>query len=304
MISFVFADDVHHTLCGSVLLIPCVAGHGSGVWTDPKHYHSAESLAGIRVVSEFPAHILNVVGTDDGTTWWAASGSCSGVGMTKIRFDLSSKGGPAVVDGTWAQAPDGSGQHIDFADGNRWSRLTKPTEAFARRDGVDDHVGVFIDPRLHEDGTSWAGLRVIAEAPPHVLAMVGSDDGDSFWFLKGKCTGADMTNIHFDFSPKGGPTDLVAKWHGAASNSTPLSIVWSASNKWFKAGASKSAMADVHLDWLDVRAAEVRDRNAERSTSWMRAMRFGALALLALLAVFAAMVRLYRHSRLSKPAPL
>ena len=159
-----------------LLLTPCVTGHGSGVWTDPKHYR-ADSLAGLRVISESPSHVLNVLGTDDGTTWWSAKGACSGQSMTQISLDLSPKGGPIDVKGTWAPTDDG-GQRIIFADGNAWSLLMRPTPAFARQDGVDDHVGLFVDPRHYVDADSWAGLRFIAESPPHVLAMVGSDDGD------------------------------------------------------------------------------------------------------------------------------
>ena len=78
---------------GLAVNLPHVAGHGSGAWKDAHHYVDDSSLAGLRFISETPAHTLKVVGTDDGTTWWAIEGSCSGPGMTVIKFDFSPKGG-------------------------------------------------------------------------------------------------------------------------------------------------------------------------------------------------------------------
>ena len=70
------------------------------------------------------------------------------------------------------------------------------------------HHGVYVDP-AHCTGTgSWAGMRTIAEDPPHVLTMIGSDDGDAWWKIEGSCSGADMSRLTFDFSSKGGPSDL------------------------------------------------------------------------------------------------
>ena len=40
-----------------------------------------------------------------------------------------------------------------------------------------------------------------------------------------------MTSIHFDFSPKGGPADLVGKWAPAPARS----ITWPDGNAWTKA---------------------------------------------------------------------
>ena len=218
-------------------LAASAAAHGSGVWKDPNHYISDSSLAGLRFVSEFPPHVLNLVGTDDGKTWWALSGTCSGPAMTEINIDFSPKGGPGAVTGTWAKS--GGVESITFPDGNTWVLAEKPTWAIAAPDGVDDHVGIFRDPNHFVSPKSWAGLRFIAEFPPHELRMVGSDDGNvrGMWFLAGTCTGADMSAIHFDFSPKGGPADLTGKWRPAPDSS----ITWPDGNAWTKVGAPTAA---------------------------------------------------------------
>ena len=180
-------------------LAASAAAHGSGVWKDPNHYISDSSLAGLRFVSEFPPHVLNLVGTDDGKTWWALSGTCSGPAMTEINIDFSPKGGPGAVTGTWAKS--GGVESITFPDGNTWVLAEKPTWAIAAPDGVDDHVGIFRDPNHFVSPKSWAGLRFIAEFPPHELRMVGSDDGNvrGMWFLAGSCTGAGLRTGGFGF---------------------------------------------------------------------------------------------------------
>jgi len=94
--------------------------------------------------------------------------------------------------------------------------------------------GAWSDPGHTKEGKDHAGVRYIAESPPHVLTMVGSDDGSSWWSLKGWCDGDDMTNIHFDFSPKGGPKDLVGKWIRHEDSS--LAICWPDGNCWTSIG--------------------------------------------------------------------
>ena len=214
--------------CLGLALVACVDGHGAGAWKDPHHYRSDSSLAGLRFISEYPPHTLNVVGTDDGTTWWALKGTCSGPGMTVIKLDFSSKGGPADATGTWAT--QGKTPTITWPDGNVWVLQATPTKAVWMDDGLDDHVGIFMDP--HHVGAGWQGLRIVAESPAHVLKMVGADSADStrFWYLEGYCDGPTMTGIHFDFTPKGGPANLEGVWAPAPSRS----ITWPDGNKWRK----------------------------------------------------------------------
>ena len=159
--------------------------------------------------------------------------------MTKIHLDFSPKGGPADAAGTWSAGAAGA-ESIAFPDGNTWQLLAAPTAAVKSNDGLDDHAGIFLDPKHSAVGVSWSGVRAIAEFPPHVLQMVGSDDGSSFWHLSGSCTGPAMTQIHFDFSAKGGPKDLVGEWKSAPTRA----IVWPDSNAWAKpAGGGAAGLA-------------------------------------------------------------
>jgi len=259
--------------------------HGAGVWKDPNHYVGDHSLAGLRFVSESPPHTLRLVGTDDGTTWFALRGTCSGRGMTVIKFDFSRKGGPKELAGTWASV--GATQNITWPDGNKWTLLKAPTPAF-RSDPLDDHAGVFFDPNHHVPGT-WKGLRLIAEDPPHSLKMVGSDDGvlTGMWFLEGRCTGVHMTSIHFDFSPKGGPADLVGVWAAAPART----ITWPDGNAWSKAPPALDHPRD------DPRGqavyAESLSASAARSGGSGSA---GAGVFLALAGLLAAFAYVRRHS--------
>ena len=65
---------------------------GAGAWIDPHHYKGPDSFAGLRFISEHPMHVLNVVGSDDGLTWFTVHGGCSGPSMQTLTFDFSSKG--------------------------------------------------------------------------------------------------------------------------------------------------------------------------------------------------------------------
>ena len=185
----------HATRVAAFVALVARATAKNGAFRDPKHYQGDDSLAGLRFCSEVSPHETKIVGTDEGVTWWAMSAN-------------------------------------DTFFGSTWTAVAAPTPAFAKSDGLDDHAGPFIDRNHFVTAASWAGLRVIAEDPPHILQMVGSDDGEphNFWFLEGKCTGPEMTAIHFDFSPKGGPADLTGTWAPAPYRS----ITWPDGNAWAK----------------------------------------------------------------------
>ena len=207
------------------------SAHGAGVWKDPNHYVGEESLAGLRFIAEQPAHILQVVGTDDGVTWWHITGTCSGEGMTNINLDFSPKGGPSGVTGKWTYDPQWviAREKIHFPDGNVWESTGYVPGAIELDDAVDDHVGVFVDPNHHVADT-FKGLRFFAEFPPHQLKVVGIDDEDptKAFFIEGSCSGPDMSDIYLDFRPKGGP-ELTGKWKGGART-----ITWPDGNVWSK----------------------------------------------------------------------
>ena len=73
-------------------------------------------------------------------------------------------------------------------------------------------AGAWLDPKHQSDESPLAGMRFVAESPPHHLTLVGTDDGKTWYTLKGTCSGPSMTKIMFDFSPKGGPKDLTGTY--------------------------------------------------------------------------------------------
>ena len=108
----------------ALAMLTGVAAHGSGAWRDPKHAVEG-SYAGMRYIAEGPPHILKMVGSDDGETWWSIEGSCSGPKMTTMHFDFSSKGGPSDATATWNKDSNGKVTML-FGDGNAWE-LMAPT---------------------------------------------------------------------------------------------------------------------------------------------------------------------------------
>ena len=63
----------------------------------------------------------------------------------------------------------------------------------------------------------------------HKLSLIGSDDGETWFSVSGFCDGPGMTNIHFDFSPKGGPADATATW---TKENGIVRLVWGDGNTW------------------------------------------------------------------------
>ena len=265
-------------LRGLLLLatLPLAAAKGAGAWLDPKHYKGRASFAGMRFIAEDPPHVLNVVGTDDGVEWWHLKGACGGRDMTDITIDFAPKGGPGSVKGKWGRNlpvtsggpvppndPDGhpivAAHTIKFPDGNSWYLLETPLPAPAqpvrasRR--YDDHVGAFTDPKHSKAaGASYAGYRFISESPPHVLSTVGSDDGETWWFVSGSCADPRMSVITLDFTPKGN-TLLVGEWVAGGNTAKPGVIRWPDGNAWTHVetpGARVGAVSGLGAKrWLD-----------------------------------------------------
>ena len=106
--------------------------------------------------------------------------------------------------------------------------------------------GAWKDLNHYKGSDSFAGMRYVSEGPPHKLTMVGSDDGESWWSLTGFCDGGDMTNIHFDFSSKGGPKDLTGKW--AKDDKGKVTITWPDGGVWeLAAETSDSKLVPVPI---------------------------------------------------------
>jgi hypothetical protein len=112
-------------MCGLAVAVP-----HHGAYADPKHYAGPSSWAGLRFIQEGPAHILSLVGTDDGENWWTVQGSCSnppdGPRMSVIKFDFSPKGGPKDLTGRAVRHDNGTAQ-IVWPDGNAWTLVPDPS---------------------------------------------------------------------------------------------------------------------------------------------------------------------------------
>ena len=53
------------------------------------------------------------------------------------------------------------------------------------------------------------------------------------------CTGKLMSDIHFDFSPKGGPADLIGIWFAP-----DRTITWPGGNTWKKVSDAAKSLAE------------------------------------------------------------
>ena len=103
---------------------------------------------------------------------------------------------------------------------------------FAGALGVTDAhgAGVWRDPTHYVSDESFAGLRFISEFPAQKLTIVGTDDGASWWMLEGSCSGDLMTEINFDFLPKGGSGMLTGRWQ--YNEEGVATIIWPDGNQW------------------------------------------------------------------------
>lgn len=174
---------------GSIIAGAAPASVFSGEYSDPNHPGMKRSIeaVGSKIV---------IKGSDDGLNVWELTAVPKG---ESVLIDFSPKGGPKDLLGKW----DGSG--IVFPDGNKWSKITPNT-----------FVGDYADP-------NHPGMpRKISLGAKGALTIKGSDDGEAFWELAGTVSGP---NVLIDFSPKGGPKDLVGKWDGSG-------IIFPDGNKW------------------------------------------------------------------------
>lgn len=183
-----------------------VPGDIGGFYKDPNHYKKG-TFAGTRMISaragDQQSDVITLIGSDDGTAFWTLLGRFTSPSRSDLVIDFSPKGGPAGLAGKFA------GNNITFADGNVWVRASKPDDAKdAQTSNSDDIGGFYTDPNHFKEG-SFAGTRMVSdvqgEARSNDIALVGSDDGDTFWTLHGRFTSEARRELFIDFSPKGGP---------------------------------------------------------------------------------------------------
>lgn len=175
---------------------PAKAAEPPAVWagrySDPNHPR------GYREVS-LKGSALTIVGRDepDGAKW-TLSATANGA---SAKIDFSPKGGPKDLGATLAA----DSSSIRFPDGNVWTKLS-PWD------------GRYSDP---SHPTGYRDVTVRGNA----LTIAGRDEPTAAaWKLSAKVDGASAL---VDFSPKGGPKDLLAKLEGA-------NIVFPDGNSWRK----------------------------------------------------------------------
>jgi len=144
------------------------------------------------------------------------------------RLETLNRGGPPGLAGTWTAAG------IQWEDGNAWAFASVPPFGISNQNLASTEIGgLFKDPNHFKFG-SFAGTRMISDEvgdePGTDLFIVGSDDGDAFWYLEGEFTNKGRGELTVNFAPKGGPSNLTGIYNGTA-------IVWEDGNAWPKAGA-------------------------------------------------------------------
>ena len=95
-----------------------------------------------------------------------------------------------------------------------------------------------------------------ASQPSQEINLVGSDEGDKFWSLRGRFTDSARSKFIVDFSPKGGPANLFGYCSGADQ------IRWADGNSWWReplqAGWARDPRSLASLKYLSQsEAAEV-----------------------------------------------
>lgn len=136
---------------------------------------------------------------------------------TEMIIDFSPKGGPKDLLAKW----DGPRNGIAFPDGNLWAKKEKSAPPVHEKSPFE---GDFHDPNHPE------GYRKIT-VKEGVCTVVGCDGpGKKEWTFVQNVIGGQMgTEMVIDFSPKGGPKDLLAKWDGARNG-----IAFPDGNLWAK----------------------------------------------------------------------
>jgi len=190
-----------------------------GFYTDPNHYE-AGTLKGARMLSSGGSgDTFTLVGSDDGTRFWGLTGRFTDKAAGKVAIDFSSKGGPADASVTFAAGK------LTFGDGNSWTRLPSPPDGLRPTAG-SNAGGLYTDPGHYKAGT-FAGTRMLSsgDASGGALAVVGSNDGATFWSVPGRFGDKAGRKLVVDFSPRGGPLDLLGAYSAGK-------IGWMDGNAW------------------------------------------------------------------------
>lgn len=165
-----------------------------GFFVDSNHF-KGDSFAGTRMISDMYNRMTSdrhadtqdstifLIGSDDGTTFWSLQGAWVDRDVGNLTVDFSPKGGPANLSGVCTN------DTIAWEDGNAWFLLSKPLFAMSQAISVaKDMGGFYVDPDKTQSDT-FAGARMISDSVPKSpaldLLVIGSNDGSSFFYLRG-----------------------------------------------------------------------------------------------------------------------
>eukprot|EP00746_Dinoflagellata_sp_MGD_P163413 gnl/MRDRNA2_/MRDRNA2_91436_c0_seq1.p1 gnl/MRDRNA2_/MRDRNA2_91436_c0~~gnl/MRDRNA2_/MRDRNA2_91436_c0_seq1.p1 ORF type:complete len:242 (+),score=31.42 gnl/MRDRNA2_/MRDRNA2_91436_c0_seq1:71-796(+) len=213
-----------------------------GFYTDPNHYRPG-TWAGTRMVSDSvgdkSGDAITLIGSDDGTEFWAVTGEWTNKKAGKFLVDFSPKGGPADVEGKFSDTGT-----LTWPDGNHWTRQASPQFKVAPLlpgKSTSDIGGFYTDPNHYKPG-GFAGTRMVSDSYGNkeggVLRVMGSDDGTHFWTVFGHYQDKTEGKFGVDFSPKGGPADLAGTFDQMKQR-----LVWPDGNSWTKVSAARGDSA-------------------------------------------------------------
>lgn len=175
-------EEVSDTFDEYVALLPSVF---DGRFADPNHPNGYRAIAVAQGVA-------TITGKDEprDAEWTLSARVRGGQFGREMLVDFSPKGGPKDLLAKWSPAKNA----IEFPDGNAWPKLP----VFA---------GKFADPNHPK------GYRKISVADG-VATITGKDEPrDKEWTISARVSGGQFGNeMLIDFSPKGGPKNLLAKW--------------------------------------------------------------------------------------------
>lgn len=214
----------------------------SAYFRDPKHYKEG-TFAGSRFVTtkagDKETDDITLIGSDDGVNFWTLHGKQAQT-RCDIVVDFSPKGGPASLSGRYEPET----KAIVWSDTNFWNEINIPDFAWGTDSATDKEIaGVYWGSDSIKPKT-WAGVRMISDSEGDKkgddLTLIGTDDGKSFWMLKGKSTGTvdGKAGITVDFSPVGGAISS----SGTFANGE---ISWKYITSWPKKTASGNGIVQV-----------------------------------------------------------
>jgi hypothetical protein len=151
-----------------------------GVYSNSNFKASAMNFAGLRSVSD--GKVLTFVGSDDGKVFWNVHGKWTDKSKGEFIAFFSHRG-DGHHDTTGKLSKDGISWNS--TEDKAWKPMTKPSFSLKQEPFAEPTLigGLFVDPALFTNG-SFKGTRMIGADYFPNISIVGTDDGETFWFSK------------------------------------------------------------------------------------------------------------------------